>query len=442
LPSPGDHAKLNPNSGACGMIILDELKGLTKPQRSAFVASLLGWTLDAFDFFLLTFVLKEVAHDFHVEVDAVAWSLTLTLVARPFGALFFGWLADKYGRKPILQIDVALYAIFAVASAFAPNLIILLILRTLFGFAMGGEWGIGASLVMESVPAKSRGVISGLLQEGYAMGQLLGALVFWFIYPHFAQWFPALAGWRIMFMLGVLPAILILFIRRHVEESPTWEAGRGQARKRVDPLAAIAKHWKRAFYVIILMAAFNFFSHGTQDTYTTFLRVQHGFTPQMSGMLTAVMNVGAIIGGMMFGQWSERIGRRRAIIFAALIALPVLPLWAFSMTPLMLGLGGFLMQISVQGAWGVVPVHLNELSPEEARGVFPGAAYQFGNLLAAINAPLQTGFAKTHKDAAGHENYGLALALTAGVAAVVIAVWTWFGPEERGKAFGKVAPAD
>ncbi len=418
------------------MVIVDELRELNREQRSAFIASLLGWTLDAFDFFLLTFVVKEVAHDFHVEGSAVLLSLTLTLAARPFGALFFGWLADKYGRKPILQIDVALYAFFALISAFSPNLIFLLVMRTLFGFAMGGEWGIGASLVMESVPAKSRGVISGLLQEGYALGQLLGALVFWFIYPHFSTWFPFVSSWRVLFLLGVAPAILVLYMRRHVKESPAWEATRGQAKAKVNALAAIALHWKRALYVVVLMTAFNFFSHGTQDNYTTFLRIQHGFTPQMSGMLTAVMNIGAILGGAAFGAWSEKIGRRHAIVIAALIALPVIPLWAFSATPLLLGLGGFLMQISVQGAWGVVPVHLNELSPPEARGTFPGAAYQFGNMLASVNAVFQGRIAETHKDAAGKDNYGLALALVAGTVAIVIAVCTWFGPEARGKSFG------
>jgi SHS family lactate transporter-like MFS transporter len=422
------------------MIIVDELRGLNRAQRSAFIASLLGWTLDAFDFFLLTFVVKEVAHDFHVEGSAVLLSLTLTLAARPFGALFFGWLADKFGRKPVLQIDVALYAVFALLSAFSPNLIVLLVLRTLFGFAMGGEWGIGASLVMESIPAKSRGVISGLLQEGYALGQLLGALVFWFIYPHFAQWFPFMASWRVLFLLGVLPAVLVLYMRRHVEESPAWLESRGKAREKVNAFAAIARHWKRAAYVVVLMTAFNFFSHGTQDNYTTFLRVEHGFTPQMSGMLTAVMNIGAIIGGAAFGAWSEKIGRRHAIAIAALIALPIIPLWAFAATPLLLGLGGFLMQISVQGAWGVVPVHLNELSPPEARGTFPGAAYQFGNLFASVNAVMQGRIAETHKDVAGKENYGLALAAVAGVVAVVIAVWTWFGPEAKDAVFGTKEP--
>ena len=417
------------------MVIVDELRALTKPQRAAFTASLLGWTLDAFDFFLLTFVVKEVARDFNAADSAVLFSLTLTLAARPFGALFFGWLADKYGRKPVLQLDVALYALFALLSAFSPNLIVLLVLRALFGFAMGGEWGIGASLVMESIPAKSRGVISGLLQEGYAFGQLLGALVFWFLYPHFAAWFPFLASWRVLFLLGVLPALLVLYMRRHVEESPVWAASRTQAKPKIDALAAIVRHWKRALYAIALMTAFNFFSHGTQDNYTTFLRIQHGFTPQMSGMLTAVMNVGAILGGAAFGAWSQKIGRRRAILIAVLFALPIIPLWAFSATPLLLGIGGFLMQISVQGAWGVVPVHLNELSPPEARGTFPGAVYQFGNLFASVNAVMQGRIAEAHKTSLGKPDYGIALAAVAAVTVVVVALLVAFGPEARGVAF-------
>jgi SHS family lactate transporter-like MFS transporter len=416
------------------MPIFKELRELNRQQRSAFIASLLGWTLDAFDFFLLTFVVKEVAADFHAKPSDVLLSLTLTLAARPFGALFFGWLADRYGRKPVLQIDVLLYALFALLSAFSPNLMTLLILRTLFGFAMGGEWGIGASLVMESIPAKSRGVISGILQEGYALGQLLGALVFWFVYPSFPTMFPFVHSWRVLFVLGVLPALLVLYMRRHVEESPTWEAAKGRPKAALG-LGSILRHGKRALYVIVLMTAFNFFSHGTQDNYTTFLRVQHGFTPQMSGMLTAVMNIGAILGGASFGAWSEKIGRRRAIIFAALIALPALPLWAFSATPLLLGLGGFIMQISVQGAWGVIPVHLNELSPPEARGVFPGAAYQFGNLFASVNAVMQGKIAEQHKDGFGKDNYGFALAITAGVVAVAIIVITALGPEAKGVSF-------
>jgi len=415
--------------------VIDDLKGLNKVQRSVFTASLLGWTLDAFDYFLLTFVIKDVAAEFHVKIPAVAFAVTLTLIARPFGALAFGWLADRFGRRPILMIDVLLYAALELASAFAPSLIIFLGLRLAFGFAMGGEWGIGASLALESVPVKSRGVISGLLQEGYAMGQLLGALVFWFVYPHLDHLIPHMPAWRLMFVIGVLPAFLVFYIRRHVPESPIWEQTR-DARKAagvklgLSVFTSLGKHWKMVLYAILLMTAFNFFSHGTQDIYPTFLRVEHKFSAPMVGMLTAVMNCGAILGGVAFGTLSERIGRRRAIAFAALLALPIIPLWAFAVTPLLLGLGGFLLQIAVQGAWGIVPVHLNELSPQDARGTFPGAAYQFGNLLASGNLVFQTQFAESH-----HNNYGLALAMVAGTTAVILAGLAFFGPDAKGKAF-------
>ncbi len=417
------------------MGVLDDLRALDAHQRSAFLASFLGWTLDAFDFFLLTFVVRAIAADFHVQPSAVQAAIFLTLVARPFGALFFGWLADKFGRRPVLMADVMLYSLLELASAFAPSLIALLVLRTMFGFVMGGEWGIGASLALESIPARSRGVVSGILQEGYAVGQLLGALVFAFAYPHFSQWLPAVASWRVLFAVGVVPALLVFYIRRNVKESPSFEQAKGQPHRGLDVVKTLGEHWKLLIYAVALMACFNFFSHGTQDNYATFLEVQHGFKPQTVGLLTAVMNLGAITGGLSFGAWSERIGRRKAIALAAILALPIIPLWAFAPTPILLGLGGFLLQIAVQGAWGVVPVHLNELSPANARGTFPGAAYQFGNLIAAYAVPLQGRLAEARPTAQGTPNYGLALAVVASVTAVVLALLTWFGPEAKGRAF-------
>ena len=417
------------------MGIVADVRSLNRAQRSAVTASLLGWTLDAFDFFLLTFVIKAVAADFHVQRSAVLLAITLTLVARPFGAITFGWLADRFGRRPVLMADVLLYSVLELASAFSPNLITLLVLRTLFGFAMGGEWGIGASLALESVPARSRGLISGLLQEGYALGQLFAAVVFGLVYPHLEHAIPGVSGWRLLFVVGVAPALLVFYIRRHVPESPAWAERKTTARARPPVFQTLGRHWKMVVYAVLLMTAFNFFSHGTQDTYATFLQVQHGFSPAMTSTLTIVMDFGAITGGLVFGAWSERIGRRRAIVIAALLALPIIPLWAYASTPILLGLGGFLLQIAVQGAWGVVPVHLNELSPPDARGTFPGAAYQFGNLLAAGNAWLQGRIAETH-----HNDYGLALALVAGTTAVVLALLAAFGPEAKGVAFGSGEP--
>jgi SHS family lactate transporter-like MFS transporter len=409
------------------MVIVDELKALNGAQRATFAAALLGWALDAFDFFLLTFVLKDIAGEFHAKVSDVSYALFLTLAARPVGAFVFGRLADRYGRRPVLMADVALYSVLALASAFSPNLITLLVLRCLFGFAMGGEWGVGASLALETIPAKSRGVVSGILQEGYPMGYFLAAI---------GNLFLPQIGWRGLVALGVLPALLILYIRRNVPESPAWEAARAEHASRPRPgfFASVKGRWGLLVYVVALMTCFNFFSHGTQDLYPTFLRVQHQFGPGLVTALTIALNLGAILGGLIFGGLSERIGRRRAIVLAALLALPIIPLWAFSATPLLLGAGAFLIQVAVQGAWGVVPAHLNELSPEAARGTFPGFAYQLGNLFAAANATLQAKIAETH-----HDNYGLALAIVCGVVALALALVTWFGPEAKGVAFGAEA---
>jgi len=398
------------------MSLVADLKSLDKAQRSAIWASYLGWTLDAFDYFLLTFMLVAIAKEFGTDVKAVSVAIMLTLAARPFGAFIFGLFADRFGRRPVLMIDIALYSALEFASAFAPSLTVLLVLRTLFGFAMGGEWGIGASLAMESIPAKLRGPVSGLLQSGYPSGFFIASIVYSLLFDAI--------GWRGMFMVGIAPAILVILIRMHVKESPAFEAARDKPR--INPFVALGRHWKLALYTIVLMAAFNAFSHGTQDLYPTFLQKQHHFDTHLTGTLTAIMNVGAIVGGIGFGLWSEKVGRKRAIIVASLLALPVLPLWAFTATPLLLGIGAFLMQVAVQGAWGIVPVHLNELSPSAVRAMFPGFAYQLGNLITSRNAVFQSGIAESHGD-----NYGLALALFGGVTAVIIAIWTFIGPERQ-----------
>ena len=405
------------------MKIIEDLAVLNRAQWAAFIASILGWTLDAFDFFLMVFVVHAVAADFHTQVVEVSLAITVTLMMRPFGAFFFGWLAEKYGRRPILMLDVLLFAFFELATAFAPSLPVFLVLRALFGFAMGGEWGIGASLVMESVPARSRGAISGILQQGYPLGYLLASVVYGLLFDRY--------GWRGMFIVGVAPALLVLFIRLFVKESPVWEEQRKKASS-TSVLASLARNWKTFFYVILLMTAFNFFSHGTQDLYPTFLQTQHHLPTHTVSVITIVMNIGAIIGGITFGFWSQRIGRRRAIIIATLLALPIIPLWAFSTTPFTLGLGAFLLQITVQGAWGVIPAHLNELSPEEARGTFPGFAYQVGNFFAASNATIQAMIATAYGN-----NYGLALALVLAAAAMAIVVIAACGREAKEAVFGE-----
>ena len=395
------------------------LSGWTTEQKHVVAASFLGWTLDAFDFFLMVFVLHDIAKEFDTDVTKVTIAILLTLAMRPIGAFLFGRAADRWGRRPTLMVDVLFYSAIEFASGFAPSLTALLVLRAIYGIAMGGEWGVGASLTMESIPPHARGFVSGLLQSGYPTGYFLASVVYGLFFQYI--------GWRGMFMVGVLPALLVLYIRRSVPESPSWKP----TTKNSNTLAVLKTHWRLGIYAVLLMTAFNFFSHGTQDLYPTFLQVQHGFDAHKVGLIAGIYNVGAIIGGISAGSLSERFGRRRIIIIACILSLLVMPLWAFATTAVWLAVGAFFMQVTVQGAWGVVPVHLNELSPDEARGTFPGFVYQLGNLIASVNATLQAGIAAHYGG-----NYALALAVVAGIVAVAIAILTAVGTEAKGVAFG------
>jgi MFS transporter, SHS family, lactate transporter len=411
------------------MSLLAPLRELDSTQRHTVLASFLGWTLDAFDFFLLVFVLGNIAGDFHVQKTEVTLGILLTLAARPIGALLFGRLADRFGRRPVLMVDVLLFSALELACAFAPSLTALLVLRFAFGIAMGGEWGIGASLALESIPIKARGLVSGLLQSGYPCGYFLGAIAYWVVFDALGL------GWRAMFVAGALPALLVLYVRAKVPESPVWLAARaGHAKQpRRNMRESMHGHWKRLLYMMLLMMAFNMFSHGSQDMYPTFLKSQLHLQTGAVTVLTMLLNAGAIVGGLTFGSWSERVGRRRAMIMAALLALPCIPLWTWGGSIVLLGIGAFLIQVMVQGAWGVVPAYLNELSPDDVRGTLPGFAYQLGNLLAASTATAQSWLADHNGG-----NYAIVMGSWMGVVAVLLALLAWLGPEVRGIGFGKV----
>ena len=406
--------------GGTGMVFA-ALKGWTPVQRHVVAASYLGWTLDAFDYLLITFVAKDIAAEFGVSAKAIGPAALLTLGLRPLGAFIFGRLADRYGRRPILMLDVLLYSGLAFASAFAPNITVFLILRCLFGIAMGGEWGIGASLTMEHVKPESRGFVSGLLQTGYPTGSLIAAVASGLLVPHF--------GWRALVMASAIPALLVLYIRRTVPESPAWTEGQksGARKEAGKTMAVIRAHWKVAIFAVILMSGFNLLSHGTQDFYPNFLRIQHGFSAGMTGVLGTVAAFGAILGGLIAGTLSQRFGRRRTISISALCMIPVIPFWVFLFDqPLYLALSVFVLQFCVQGAWGVVPAHLNELSPPHARGTFPGFVYQLGNLAAAGIGLLQASLVEDW-----HWTYAQALAADALFACVLVGVLINFGPEAR-----------
>ena len=402
------------------MEFLGHFRRLTPVQRNTFIACFLGWSLDAFDFFILIFCVNALAVQFQTKVSAITEAIFLTLAMRPIGAFLFGLIADRFGRRPALMIDIIAYSVFELASAFAPSLKFFLIMRAFFGIAMGGEWGVGAALAFESLPAEGRGFFSGLLQEGYVVGYLMAALLYGTLFPF--------VGWRGMFVIGALPAFLVIYIRTEVDESPAWLQGRVSREAESHLGKDISANLGNFLFLVVLMFAFNSFSHGTQDLYPTFLQKNHQFSPQIVGLIAIVYNIGALLGGILFGTWSERIGRRRAIVIAALLAIPVIPLWAYSHTVPMLALGGFLMQFMVQGAWGVVPAHLNELSPPAVRATFPGFAYQLGNFLSSRNAVIQ---AKLVEHRYGG-SYPPVLAWTVVLIASLVAVVTWSGTEKRG----------
>ncbi|QRP43630.1 MFS transporter [Amycolatopsis sp. FDAARGOS 1241] len=408
---------------------------LTSDQRNSFIAASLGWTMDAFDYFLVVFVLADIAKDksFGATATQLAFITTATLVMRPVGALVFGLWADRVGRRIPLMVDVLLYSLAGILCAVAPNFTVLLILRFVYGIGMGGEWGLGAALAMEKIPVERRGFFSGLLQAGYSMGYLLAALAYLLFHSALGL------EWRWIFVLSIFPALISLLIRARVRESEVWEAAQEKmrvTRTSVKDVVLNPKVIRRFAYLIVLMTAFNWLSHGTQDVYPTFLKsTEHGgagLSATTSTWIAVLYNIGAIIGGLVFGALSERFGRRITIVAGAVLGLPIIPIFAFDHGAGMLALGSFLMQIMVQGSWGVIPAHLTEMSPDAIRGFYPGVTYQLGNLLAALNLPIQQSIAQS-------QGYSAALLWTVIPALVGVAVLTAIGKEAKSIKFGSTA---
>jgi SHS family lactate transporter-like MFS transporter len=427
------------------MSVIDHFRQLTRPQRHTFVAAFLGWTLDSLDFFILIFCVPAIAAEFHTQPSAILGAVFLTQVFRPVGALLFGMLADRYGRRPVLMFNILSFSVIELACAFAPSLNALLVLRALFGLAMGGEWGVGAALAFETLPREGRGTFSGILQEGYAMGSILASAAFAFFFAGFvvpSYHFLGMAlpglhvagiGWRGLFILGATPALLVFYVQARVEESPVWLAG---AKRRLDRAAGIkevgasGKLWAflpTFLFLVLLMTAFMSFSHGTQDVYPTFLSVWAKLKPETVGLIGVLYGFGSIAGGIVFGTLSEKWGRKRAIVTAALLAIPVIPLYAYGHSAITLGIGAVLMQFMVQGAWGVVPAYLTELSPAPVRATAPGLAYQLGGLVTSWNGKGQALAAERWG------NYPAVLAVTVIVVALALAGLALMGREAKGQ---------
>jgi MFS transporter, SHS family, lactate transporter len=408
---------------------------ITGDQRNSFIAAMLGWTMDAFDYFIVVFVYADIAKTFHISKAEVAFVTTATLAMRPVGALLFGLWADRVGRRLPLMVDVMFYSVVGFLCAFAPNFTVLVILRLLYGIGMGGEWGLGAALAMEKVPAERRGFFSGLLQEGYAFGYLLASIASLVV----MDWLGL--SWRWLFGLSIVPALISLIIRYRVQESEVWEAAQDRMKltnTRIRDVLRSGAVVRRFFYLVALMTAFNWMSHGTQDVYPTFLTSTVNQGAGLSSVtvkwIVVLYNVGAIFGGLFFGTLSQRFSRRYTVVFCAVLGLPIVPLFAYSRTAAMLCLGSFLMQVCVQGAWGVIPAHLTEMSPDAIRGLYPGVTYQLGNLLAAFNLPIQERLAETH-------GYPFALTVTIVPVLIAVATLTLVGKDATGVRFGTAESA-
>jgi MFS transporter, SHS family, lactate transporter len=394
-------------------------------QWHAVTASFLGWTLDAFDFFVLVFLVDTLAAQFRVAPSKIILTMTATLAMRPLGALVFGLLADRYGRRRPLMANVVFFSLFELACGFAPNYTVFFILRAVYGIGMGGEWGVGASLAMESAPKRWRGVLSGVVQSGYSIGYLLAAVAARFVLPHW--------GWRAMFWVGGIPALLAFYIRFQVKESVAWKQHRAPTVGSI--LRTASGHWKIFSYLVLLMTLMMFLSHGTQDLYPHFLREVHRLSLATISYVAIAYNIAAVLGACTFGYLSERLGRRRAILLALALAMMAIPAWAFSGSLVPLVMGACLMQMGVQGAWGIIPAHLNELSPDAVRGLMPGFAYQLGILFAAPTNNIEYAL----RDRFG---YAWALAAFEIVNILLLATVVALGSEQKGKSFVKQAEAE
>jgi len=390
-------------------------------RNASFLVGFSGWTLDAFDFFLVVFCLTDIGREFQKSDVSMALALTATLAFRPVGALVFGLLADRYGRRVPLMANLVLSGLVQLFTGLAPTFFSFLILRALFGLVMGGQWGVGTSLAMEKIQPAKRGLYSGILQEGYAFGYLLAAVAY---FMFFDRW-----GWRPLFFLGSVPALLAAAaVHFKVKESNVWHESKSPSWSSLG--RTLASNWKLFVYITLFMMTMNMSSHGTQDMYPTLLKRQWSFSAHKVAVVTAISMIGAILGGTLFGFISDRLGRRRSIIIAFAGALLVIPVWAFPANITVLIAGAFVIQFLVQGAWGIIPAHLSELSPDAIRGFLPGFGYQCGVFLASYIGLLQTVFAR-------RMTYSTAMATTAAIVFALAILMTALGKERHATHFGR-----
>jgi len=392
----------------------------TSGWRYAVSAGILGWVLDAFDFFVVIFLVDTLAANFRVDKRAIVWTISVALAMRPVGALVFGSLADRFGRRWPLIGCVLYFSGITALSAFAPSYFTFAILRALYGIGMGGYWGVGASLAVESAPLRRRGLVSGLMQSGYPLGYLFAALGIELVLP----WF----GWRAMFCVGFILAVAIVLLVLRAPESNAWRMHHQHSVMRM--FRVLWEHRAGFSYLLLVMTVMSCLSHGTQDLYPDFLKSQHHFSRASVSDIAVLYNICAIASSLVFGNLSESLGRRRTIMLALVVAFTALYPWAFGVAPAALIFGACLMQSGVQGTFGIIPAHLNELAPNAVRSLFPGFVYQLGVLIASPAVSLQYALQK-------RLGYPWALTIFEGLVISSLLVIFGLGPERKGRDFHK-----
>ncbi|KAH9936604.1 carboxylic acid transporter protein [Fomitopsis serialis] len=439
-----------------GLTLWQAIRGLTLIQWAHFWCGWLAWICDSYDFFSVSLSVTALEKQFSKDANSITTAITLTLLFRSLGAIIFGIASDRFGRKWPLVINLLIAAAFELGSGFVSTFTQFLVVRSFFGVAMGGIWGLAASTALENLPVEVRGLASGFLQEGYAVGYLLAAVVNLTLVPETPT------GWRGLFWLGAGLSILAAAIRAVLPESGVFlrakaverAAGRSTKNKTKvflrETKEMLKNHWILCCYAVVLMTGFNFLSHGSQDLYPTYLQTTKGFTPHDSTVATIIGNCGAIAGGTIAGWLSQYIGRRLTIILFVLLIGAFIPLWILPASFGALSAGAFWVQFGVQGAWGVVRVSASPCInvPPAFRATFPGVAYQMGNMVSSASAQIETtggNHLKTtiFKDGTLQTvpDYATVQGILLGVVAAFVVLCTIVGPENHGSHFEKYKAA-
>ncbi|KAJ7617913.1 MFS general substrate transporter [Roridomyces roridus] len=439
--------RLPPRSTEPQESILKQLVSLTPLQWAFFWVGWLAWTCDAIDFFSVSLSVTALSEQFDRPTTKITQAITLTLLFRSVGAVLFGVFSDRFGRKWPLVFNLGLVAVLELGAGFTQTFRQFLAVRSLFGIGMGGIWGLAITTGLENLPVGLRGIASGVMQQGYAVGYLFAACISLKLVPAVP------AGWRALFFtasgISLFGAVLRALLPestvfRQMRESAEGHGVVSEAQKTKQFMKStwemLKQHWVLAIYMCLLMTGFNFSSHGSQDLYPTFMHNTKGFSTHTATVATIIGNCGAIAGGAVAGYSSQYLGRRITIIIFTLLIGCFIPLWIIPNNFSSLAAGAFCVQFGVQGAWGVIPIHLTELSPPAFRATFPGVAYQIGNMISSTAAQIEaTGGNNFKKLVNGVEtpDYAKVQGILIGVVCAFVIMMTLIGPESHGSHFEK-----